>query len=131
MTEITSARGGTAPTEGALSRPVRAAGTEDAKILRRPQSAFTAELDLAWFDSLDIAFKSLPQGDQGRTAWLNLDRFSTQWVTALPSPSLGWVLGNGVFPSWLRRISLCPALLVPRLLANASAVAWTCWTLTA
>ena len=30
--------------------------------------------------------------------WLNVDRFSTQWVTALPSPQLGWVLGNDVFP---------------------------------
>jgi len=47
---------------------------------------------------LDLAFKALPSTDPQRQAWLNLDRFSTQWVTALPCPSMGWVLGNDVFP---------------------------------
>ena len=63
----------------------------------KPQRAFTAQLELAWFDALDIAFKSLPNHDLGRAAWLNCDRFSTQWVTAIPSPSLGFVLGNDAF----------------------------------
>ena len=32
-----------------------------------------------------------------RAVWLNTDQFSTQWVSAIPSPTLGLVLGNDTF----------------------------------
>ena len=51
---------------------------------------------MAWFDELDAAFRSLP-GGMVRAAWLNVDWFRTQWVSAVPSSSLGLVLGNDVF----------------------------------
>ena len=97
VAEVTAVREGRRPTEGALSMPLRAAGTEGSKVLLKPQKTLTYELELAHFDGLDSVFKRLPPGDVGRVAWLSLDRFSTQWVTALPSPTLGWVLGNDVF----------------------------------
>ena len=65
--------------------------------MRKPQRAFTEALELARYDRLDLEFKALAQSNPERQAWLNLDRFSTQWVTALPSPEMGWVLGNDVF----------------------------------
>ena len=83
--------------DGALAVPVSAAGTEHSKPLKHPQRAFTEQIELACYDRLDIAFKNLPVGDAARTVWLNLDRFSTQWVTALPSSHLGLMLGNDVF----------------------------------
>ena len=96
-TASTRARHGESPLEGPFSVPVRAAGTEDAKTLRKPQHAFTQALELAYYDQLDLEYKALPRSSPERHTWLNLDRFSTQWVTALPSAPLGWVLGNDVF----------------------------------
>ena len=84
-------------TEGALASPVASAGVAGDSVVRKPQHVFTSELELAWYDALDIAFKALPTHDLARAAWLNSDRFSTQWVSAIPSPSLGFVLGNDVF----------------------------------
>ena len=75
---------------------LKRAGAEEGKVQRKPQKAFTSTLEMAWFDEVDAAFKSLP-GGMARAAWLNVDRFSTQWVSAVPSSSLGLVLGNGVF----------------------------------
>ena len=92
------ARGGTPLADGTLGATAQVAGTEGSKLLNHPQRAFTAELELAWFDYLDLAFKALPPDDTARAAWLDLDRFSTQWVTATPSSALGWVLGNDIFP---------------------------------
>ena len=97
VSSITAARGGIPPTEGALASPVASAGVAGDSVVRKPQNVFTSELELAWYDALDIAFKALPTHDLARAAWLNSDRFSTQWVSAIPSPSLGFVLGNDVF----------------------------------
>ena len=47
---------------------------------------------------MDLELKALPRTSLARQAWLNLDRFSTQWVTALPFSNMGWVPGNDVFP---------------------------------
>ena len=77
--------------------PLARAGTDEGRALHKPQHAFTSALELAWYDSLDAAFKLLPDGDAARVAWLNVDRFSTQWVGAVPSASLGYILGNDVF----------------------------------
>ena len=54
--------------------------------------------ELAFYDQLDLEFKALQPSSPERQAWLNMDRFSIQWVTVVPSPKLGWVLGNDVFP---------------------------------
>jgi hypothetical protein len=97
LSSITAARGGLHPTEGPLAAPLVGAGIEENKILRKPQSAFTSALELAWFDALDAGFKLLPRGDVARVAWLNADRFSTQFVNAIPSSALGFVLGNDAF----------------------------------
>jgi len=97
VSSATAACGGQSPTDGALSVPVSAAGVVDGSLASKPQNAFTAAVELAWYEALDAGFKSLPSEDPARTAWLNVDRFSTQWVTALPSPTLGLVLGNDAF----------------------------------
>ena len=39
-------------------------------MLRKPQGAFTGALELAWFDSLDAAFKLFPVNDHARAAWI-------------------------------------------------------------
>ena len=46
------AHGGALPGGGALSVQVAAAGTEDSKVLRKPQHAFTEALELAVYDQL-------------------------------------------------------------------------------
>jgi len=98
MAAHVEAHGGALPESGPLSVQAGAAGTEDSKVLSKPQHAFTEAMELAVYDQLDLEYKGLPPSSPERQAWLNLDRFSTQWVTALPSPTLGWVLGNDVFP---------------------------------
>ena len=98
LSTCVEARGGSRPDSGPLSVDACAAGTEDSRILRQPQRAFTEKLELALYDQLDVEYKSLQPSSPERQAWLSMDRFSTQWVTALPSSKLGWVLGNDVFP---------------------------------
>jgi len=97
VTAHADASNGTGPQEGPFSVTASAAGTDGSKAFRKPQHAFTESLELAWYDQLDIQYKALSRTDAARQAWLNLDRFSTQWVRAIPSPTLGWVLGNDVF----------------------------------
>ena len=95
---LVDASGGVRPDTGPLSVEACAAGAEESKVLRQPQRAFTEALELAFYDQLDLEFKALPSSDLERQAWLNMDRFSTQWVSVIPSPKLGWVLGNDAFP---------------------------------
>ena len=77
--------------------PAPIAGTQDLQPLQKPQHAFTEALELARYDQLDLEFKALALSNPERQAWLNTDRFSTQWVTAVPSQTMGWVLGNDIF----------------------------------
>jgi hypothetical protein len=39
----------------------------------------------ARFQQLDVALRALPAGDMRRATWMNLDKFSTTWVSVWPS----------------------------------------------
>ena len=118
---VSEARGAR-PEDGALAHPAISAGYDGSGVLRQPQRAFTAEVELAQYDALDEVFKALPPHNMRRATWLNLDRFSTQWVSAMPSPKLGLVLGNAafaeVFASYLALASPASAPLVGQRIAG-------------
>ena len=69
----TAANGAVSLTERPLATSAADAGAEGGKVLRKPQHAFTHALELAYFDSLDAAYKLLPASDIARAAWLNVD----------------------------------------------------------
>ena len=48
------------------------------------QRALTSQREAIRFQALDVQLRGLPVGDMRRAAWVNLDRFSTTWVTAWP-----------------------------------------------
>lgn len=66
--------------EGPLLEPVRAAGANVSKL----QRAITEQRERVQFQALDVELRALPAEDMRRAAWVNLDRFSTVWVTSLP-----------------------------------------------
>ena len=49
------------------------------------QKGLTRQRERARFQALDVALRALPADDLRRAAWVNADRFSTAWVTALPT----------------------------------------------
>ena len=63
-----------------LSKPVEAAGTEDPKL----QKELTKQREAVKFQQLDVDIRALPSDDMRRHAWVNLDRFSTTWVSTWP-----------------------------------------------
>ena len=65
---------------GPLREPARAAGAGCAKV----QRSLTAQREQVRFQALDVEIRALPAEDMRRAAWVNVDRFSTVWVTALP-----------------------------------------------
>ena len=67
--------------EGPLQANAQAAGVGIVKL----QKALTRQREQRRFQSLDVSIRALPAGDMRRAAWLNLDRFSTVWVTAMPT----------------------------------------------
>ena len=66
--------------DGPLSQPARAAGAGVGKM----QRSLTRQREQVRFQTLDVEIRALPAGDMRRAAWVNLNRFSTVWVTALP-----------------------------------------------
>jgi hypothetical protein len=48
------------------------------------QKAITKQRELAKFQQLDVEIRALPNDDMRRAAWLNLNSFSTTWVSAWP-----------------------------------------------
>ena len=64
--------------DGPLASPVARAGAGFTKM----QRLLTEEREKVRFQNLDVAFRSLPVDDMRRNAWMNLDRFSTVWVSA-------------------------------------------------
>ena len=73
--------------QGPLLQPVQAAGANVTKL----QRSLTVQRGPARFQALDVHIRALPDEDMRRAAWVNLDRFATAWVTALPC--------NGAFVS--------------------------------
>ena len=67
--------------DGPLASPVARAGAGFTKM----QRLLTEEREKVRFQNLDVAFRSLPVDDMRRNAWMNLDRFSTVWVSAWPT----------------------------------------------
>ena len=67
--------------DGPLRASVEAAGYGFQKL----QKALTAEREAARFQALGVEIRALQASDMRRNAWLNLDRFSTVWITALPA----------------------------------------------
>ena len=67
-------------TEGPLAQPVQAAGARQDKL----QKAITRQRERVRFQHLDVDLRALPADDVRRCAWVNLDRFSTTWVSAWP-----------------------------------------------
>ena len=65
---------------GPLSVPAHIAGRGVAKL----QRAITAQREARRFQELDVFVRSLAPDDMRHAAWVNLDRFSTTWVTAWP-----------------------------------------------
>ena len=59
------------------------------------QRAITQWREKQRFQKLDVDIRALAPGDMRRAAWLNLDRFSTTWVTAWPSDDT--ILSNPEF----------------------------------
>ena len=47
--------------------------------------ALTAQREAIGYQVLDVWIRGLPADDMRRAAWLNLDRFSTTWVSCWPS----------------------------------------------
>ena len=67
---------------GTLQHGVEGAGQQCLHLQRE----LTALRETARFRHLDAALRALPTDDIRRATWLNLDRFSTTWVSAWPSP---------------------------------------------
>ena len=66
---------------GPLSAPVHLAGQNEDRF----QRALTAQREAIGYQVLDVWIRGLPADDMRRAAWLNLDRFSTTWVSCWPS----------------------------------------------
>ena len=66
--------------EGPLMEPARAAGAGVVKM----QRALTRQREQVRFQALDVNIRALSPADMRRAAWVNIDRFSKAWVTALP-----------------------------------------------
>ena len=69
-----------------LAHPV----ADASRRVHRAQAALTRALERHRFQELDVTLRVLPPADVRRTAWLNVDRYATSWVTAWPSPD-SWV----------------------------------------
>ena len=68
--------------EGALGAPAAGAGAGIAKL----QHALTKQREDVRFQTLDVAMRELEPGNVAKAAWLNVDKFSTSWVTRWPAP---------------------------------------------
>jgi len=94
--------------EGPLSVLVEAAGTHagvsDAQKL---QKALTAQLEQAKHAELERDILALPVRDERRVAFLNVDRYSTQWVAAWPSHA--WSLAGPEFKEGVCRYLALPS----------------------
>ena len=66
---------------GPLRMSVEAAGADSSKL----QRDITMQRERVRFQALDVEIRALPEGDMRKAAWLNVDRFSTCWVTAWPT----------------------------------------------
>ena len=60
---------------------VEAAGAGRANVQRE----LTSYREIARYRRLDVSIRALPADDVRRTAWVNMDRFSTTWVSTLPT----------------------------------------------
>ena len=69
---------------GPLSHDMAAAGTDANKM----QHAITVQRERIRFQALDVELRNLPPGDMRRASWVNVDRFSTAWVSAWPTRDL-------------------------------------------
>ena len=70
--------------DGPLSQPMAAAGANVKKL----QHALTVQREQIRFQALDVQIRNLPPQDMRRAAWVNVDRFSTAWVSAWPTHDL-------------------------------------------
>ena len=66
--------------QGPLLQPVQTARADVTKL----QHSFTMQRGRVRFQALDVHIRALPDEDIRRAAWVNLDRFATAWVTAVP-----------------------------------------------
>ena len=69
-------------TPGALRQGAEAAGNGCANLQRE----LTGLRETSRFRQLDVSIRALPIDDIRRAAWLNMDKFSTVWVSTWPSP---------------------------------------------
>ena len=67
---------------GPLSHSKNGAGKNEPKM----QKSITKQREQAKFKQLDVDFRALPADDMRKRAWVNVDKFSTTWVTAWPDP---------------------------------------------
>ena len=67
-------------TDGPLALPVAAAGKGQSNL----QKALTRQLETTLFQRLDVDIRALAPDDMRRCSWLNVDKFSTTWVSAWP-----------------------------------------------
>ena len=94
--------------EGPLSAPVEAAGAHTAgERCTKLQKALTAQLEQARYSQLEEGIMGLPVRDNRRVAFLNIDRFSTQWVAAWPSRS--WALEGREFREGVTKYLALPS----------------------
>jgi len=94
--------------EGPLSVPVEAAGThEGVSDAQKLQKALTAQLEQAKHAELERDILALPVRDERRVAFLNVDRYSTQWVAAWPSHA--WSLAGPEFKEGVCRYLALPS----------------------
>jgi len=68
---------------GPLGSSLESAGASHPRL----QRSITEQREAVRFQALDVDIRALPPGDMRRAAWLNVDRFSTCWVSAWPSPT--------------------------------------------
>ena len=80
------------------------AGVSDAQKL---QKALTAQLEQAKHAELERDILALPVRDERRVAFLNVDRYSTQWVAAWPSHA--WSLAGPEFKEGVCRYLALPS----------------------
>jgi hypothetical protein len=52
------------------------------------QRDITRQREAVRFQALDVQIRALPAADVRRACWLNLDSFSTAWVSSWPKPEL-------------------------------------------
>jgi len=67
--------------DGLLASPASRAGAGECKV----QRDLTVAIETKRFADLDLVLRSLPVNDMRRTAWLNLDKNSTVWVSSWPA----------------------------------------------